>query len=635
MSHYKAPLDDMRFILNEVLSISEMSSFPGYDGLDDETINQILSEGAKFNEGVLAPLNQTGDREGCTYDSETGDVKTPTGFKEAYDAFTDNMWGALNCDPEYGGMGMPNALSSAFVEMICSSNMSFGMYPGLSHGVYNAVHEYGSDEIKDTYLPKLVDGTWTGTMCLTEPHAGTDLGLISTKAVPQDDGSYNITGEKIFISSGEHDLTENICHLVLARIDDKDLPEDDKTPEGIKGISLFIVPKFMPDDQGNVTEDRNDVRCGGIEEKMGIHGNSTCSMQFDGAKAMLVGEKHKGMRAMFVMMNEARQNVGVQGLGLMEASYQNAVEYASERLQGPDITKKGAKGPDAIINHPGVRRDLMEMKAMSEGGRMLAYWTGMLVDYVHKHPEEEERKHAKDLLDLMTPVVKGHLTDGAYEMTNRGMQVLGGHGYIEESGMAQYARDARITQIYEGTNGIQALDLIGRKVMIQGLMSSYLKEVDKDISASSSEFNKPLKEAVKVLKSTTRSLKMQAALKGKNKEAQNEIMAAAADDYAKMVGRVVLGHMWLKMADAAQSQLDAGAPQKDFYETKLNTARFYFEKVLPEVHTLKATIKSGPKSLTAIASEHFVHDQTTVGEKSIPSVAAAKNKAKSWIKKWF
>ena len=619
MPDYKAPLDDMRFILNEVLNISELSKLSGYDDVDVDTINSILSEGAKFNEKVLAPLNFSGDREGCHYNPETGEVKTPKGFKEAYEQFIESMWGGLNCDPEYGGMGMPNALTAAFLEMVCSANMSFGMYPGLSHGAYNALHEYGTDEQKDVFLPKLVDGSWSGTMCLTEPHCGTDLGLMKTKAVEQEDGTYKITGEKIFISAGEHDLTENICHLVLAKIDSPD------TPEGIKGVSLFIVPKYQIDDNGEVSDKKNGVRCGGIEEKMGIHANSTCTMNFDGAVGTLVGEKHDGMRAMFVMMNEARQNVGIQGLGLMEASYQGAVTYASERPQGkvnPFDKSKKPTDADMIIGHPGVRRDLMHMKALTEAGRMLAYWTGLQLDHSIKNPNEEEKKKAQDLLDFMTPIVKGHLTDCAHEVTNRGIQVFGGHGFIEENGMAQYARDARITQLYEGTNGVQALDLMMRKTMQLDLVSTYLKEVDRDLKSmpyGMGHLTGPMKDAVKTLRSTTRGLKYKAFWLRKDKGKMYEMLASAADDYAKMTARVAMGHMWLKMAATAQERLDEGVENKEFYETKLKTANFYMEKILPDVKILQRTIKAGPKTLTDIAAENFVHSQTTIAEEARPT----------------
>ncbi len=455
MPSYKAPLADMRFLLRDVFKVEELSKLPGYEEATPDLIDSILEEGAKLCEEVLQPLNQSGDAEGCHFDN--GNVKTPKGFKEAYDTFTQNGWMGLSCKKEWGGQGMPLLLNFLLDEMVCSANLSFGMYPGLSHGAYNAVEKYGSDALKQLYLPKMVEGTWSGTMCLTEPHCGTDLGLIKTRAIPNDDGSYAITGTKIFISAGEHDLTDNILHLVLAKLPD--------APDGTRGISLFLVPKVLVNDDGTLGS-RNRATCGSIEHKMGIKASSTCVMNFEGAVGWLVGEPHKGMKAMFVMMNEARLAVGLQGLGIAEVAYQNALIYARDRLQGRAL--KGVAFPDKpadpIIVHPGVRADLLTMKAITEGARALSVWVGIQLDIEAKHPDEAQRAKAADLVSLLTPVIKALMTDHGFDSANRGMQIMGGHGYIREYGMEQFARDARITQIYEGTNGIQALDLVGRKM---------------------------------------------------------------------------------------------------------------------------------------------------------------------------
>ncbi|MDD9899708.1 MAG: acyl-CoA dehydrogenase C-terminal domain-containing protein [Alphaproteobacteria bacterium] len=619
MPNYKAPLDDMRFVLNEVLDVSQLSKFEGYENADTDTVNSMLGMVAQFSEEVLAPLNMVGDAEGCTYDRATKSVKTPNGFKEAYQQFCENGLTAVTCDEKYGGLSMPVTVGTALGEMYCSANLAFGMYPGLSHGAYNALAEYGSDELKEEYLHKLTSGEWTGTMCLTEPGAGTDLGLIKTKAEEQGDGSYNITGTKIFISAGEHDLAGNIVHLVLAKIDAPD------TPEGIKGISLFAVPKHLPDAQGN-PGDRNPAFCERLEEKMGIHGNSTCEMSFEGAKGFLIGEKHKGMKAMFVMMNEARLGVGLQGLGLSEVAYQNALTYAQDRKQGAKIDEKAAKGtaPESttIIKHPDVRRELLSIKSQTEGARMLAYWTAMQLDISHKHPDEKARNEAKKVLDFMTPIVKAHFTDNAVDNTNSAIQVFGGHGYIKEHGMEQFNRDDRITRLYEGTNGIQPLDLLCRKVMMQKLMPSYLKPVEADIKAAKksgvpSELTRPVEQAARKLKSATRRLQMKGAM-GKMKGDMGPTMreaAGMATDYLKLASLVSMGHMWVKMVDVAQQRLDENAENKDFYETKIKTARFYMDKIMPQMHTYDAAMKSGVKSLVDIAEEHFAHNQGTVAEK--------------------
>lgn len=642
MASYKAPLDDMRFILHEVLNVSDhLSKLDAYDAdmVGADTVNAFLNEGAKISEDVLMPLNLSGDREGCHYDGATGDVKTPKGFKEAYDMFVAGGWPGLSSDPAYGGMGMPHVLDTAIKEMFCSSNMSFAMYPGLSHGAYNALHKYGSDELKDTYLPKMTTGEWSGTMCLTESNCGTDLGLMKTKATKQEDGSYKITGEKIFISAGEQDLTDNILHLVLAKIDDPD------TPDGIKGVSLFLVPKFKPTDK-NEPGERNTVKCGGIEEKMGIHANSTCVMQFDGAEGHIIGEPNKGMKAMFVMMNEARLGVAMQGLGLTEVSYQNALEYAKERIQGKSLS--GRKEPnstdkaDPIIVHPGVRQELLTMKSISEAERMMSYWAGMLLDLSEKGDDKATRKQAEDILSLLTPILKAHFSDNAVNTTSMGMQVFGGHGFIEEYGMAQFMRDARITRTYEGTNGVQAMDLIGRKVFhpTANVLPAYLKELEKDLKSAKNvgglgNMVADLKEAQSKLKWTTRKLKYKAFFAGrKNKGVAAEGIAAAAMYYQDMMSLVVMSHMHLKMATVAQERLDAGVDNKAFYETKIKTAEFYFQKVLPEIYALDKKIGNGPKTLMDMASENFVHDQTTIAEENTPRAPAKSvwSKCQFWKK---
>src|SRR5882757_1349836 len=459
MAVYKAPIKDIQFVLNEVLDVASLARLPGYEDATPDTIQAIVEEAGKLCENVLFPLNRSGDEEGCHY--ENGVVRTPKGFKEAYRQFREGGWTAVTCDPEYGGQGLPATVGFAVTEIITASSQAFGMYPGLSHGAYEALAQHGSDELKKLYLPKLTDGTWSGTMCLTEPQCGTELGLIRTKAEPRSDGSYDITGTKIFISAGEHDLTENILHLVLAR------PLD--APGGTKGISLFLVPKFLPKADGSVGE-RNGIRCGAVEHKMGIKANATCVMNMDSARGWLVGEMNKGMNAMFVMMNAARLGVGMQGLGLTEIAYQNSLTYAKERLQMRSLT--GPKAPDKpadpIIVHPDVRRMLMIQKSFTEAARALSLWVGMLIDEAHSHPDADKRAAADDLVQMLTPIIKAYFTDMGSECANLAVQTYGGHGYIRENGVEQLVRDARITQLYEGTNGIQALDLIGRKLPMKG-----------------------------------------------------------------------------------------------------------------------------------------------------------------------
>jgi alkylation response protein AidB-like acyl-CoA dehydrogenase len=584
MATYKAPLRDYKFVLNELLDVSELSGFPGYEEATPEIFDAVLEEAGKFCEGMLFPINRSGDEEGCTF--ENGVVRTPKGFKEAYDQFCQSGWTALGADPAYGGQGLPHVLNFLVEEMICSTNMSFGMYPGLSGGAYNAIHQHGSDELKQRFLPKLVAGVWAGTMNLTEPHCGTDLGLIRTKADPLGDGSYKITGTKIFISAGEHDLTENIVHLVLAKLPD--------APAGVKGISLFVVPKLLEDETG-APRKRNGVACGSIEHKMGIKASATCVMHFDEAIGWLVGEPHKGMRAMFTMMNTARLGVGIQGLGISETSYQSARAYANDRAQGRALT--GAKYPDKpadpIIVHPDVRRMLLTMRAYNEGGRALAAWVGMEIDKAHKHPDPAEREAADELVALMTPIIKAFLTDAGFESANMGVQVLGGHGYIREWGMEQLVRDARIAQIYEGTNGIQALDLVGRKLPTHmgRLLRRFFHPVDSYIQANQAraevqEFVLPLAKAFAKLQQTTAFI----AQKGMK---DPDEAGAAASDYLRMFALTSIAYLWARMAEISLSKVDG--PEGDFYKAKLGTARFFMARLLPQTSALMIVIMAGAK----------------------------------------
>jgi alkylation response protein AidB-like acyl-CoA dehydrogenase len=584
MATYKAPLRDYKFVLNELLDVSELSSFPGYEEATPEIFDAVLEEAGKFCEGMLFPINRSGDEEGCTF--ENGVVRTPKGFKEAYDQFCQSGWTALGADPAYGGQGLPHVLNFLVEEMICSTNMSFGMYPGLSGGAYNAIHQHGSDELKQRFLPKLVAGVWAGTMNLTEPHCGTDLGLIRTKADPLGDGSYKITGTKIFISAGEHDLTENIVHLVLAKLPD--------APAGVKGISLFVVPKLLEDETG-APRKRNGVACGSIEHKMGIKASATCVMHFDEAIGWLVGEPHKGMRAMFTMMNTARLGVGIQGLGISETSYQSARAYANDRAQGRALT--GAKYPDKpadpIIVHPDVRRMLLTMRAYNEGGRALAAWVGMEIDKAHTHPDPAEREAADELVALMTPIIKAFLTDAGFESANMGVQVLGGHGYIREWGMEQLVRDARIAQIYEGTNGIQALDLVGRKLPTHmgRLLRRFFHPVDSYIQANQAraevqEFVLPLAKAFAKLQQTTAFI----AQKGMK---DPDEAGAAASDYLRMFALTSIAYLWARMAEISLPKVDG--PEGDFYKAKLGTARFFMARLLPQTSALMIVIMAGAK----------------------------------------
>jgi len=596
MPVYSPPSENIKFILHDVLNASSLSELPGYEDVSQELIDQIIEEGGKICENVLFPINQSGDQEGCTY--ENGVVRTPKGFKEAYQTFSEGGWCGLSSDPEYGGMGMPVLLNTVMQEMICSANMSFGMYPGLSQGCYEALHHFGTDEQKALYLPKLIEGTWSGTMCLTEPHCGTDLGLIKTKADPQDDGSYKVTGTKIFISAGEHDLTDNIVHLVLAK-----LPN---APEGAKGISLFVVPKFLPDDNGEAGP-RNGVMCGSIEHKMGIHANSTCVMNFDDVQGWLVGEPHKGLRAMFIMMNAARLGVGMQGLGICEVAYQNGLAYAKDRLQMRSLT--GTKAPekpaDPIIVHPDVRRMLLKSKAVTEAGRALSYWTGMNLDIANKHADEGKRQEADDLVALLTPIVKAYLTDMGTEIGNECMQVYGGHGYIAEWGMEQYVRDARIAQIYEGTNGIQALDLVGRKMgkSFGRLLRRFFHPVQKFISENQAD--ESMQEFIFPLAKSFAKLQQATAMIAQKGMKNPDEAGAASSDYLRQFALVALAYMWCLMVKAAQAKLEAKEGDQEFYESKIITARFFMQRMLPEADGRFKMVMAGADTLMELDASGF------------------------------
>ncbi len=596
MPVYNPPAENIKFILHDVLNASQLTQLQGYEEVSADLMDQIIEEGGKLCAEVLFPLNQSGDQEGCTY--ENGVVHTPKGFKEAYDMFAQGGWCGVSADPEYGGMGMPVLLNTVMQEMICSANMSFGMYPGLSQGAYEALHQFGTPEQKELYLPKLIEGTWSGTMNLTEPHCGTDLGLIKTKAEPNDDGSFKITGTKIFISAGEHDMTENIVHLVLAKLPD--------APEGARGISLFVVPKFLPKEDGSVGE-RNGVRCGSIEHKMGIHANSTCVMNFDDAWGQLVGEPHKGLKAMFVMMNAARLGVGMQGLGICEIAYQNGLAYAKDRLQMRSLT--GAKEPDKpadpIIVHPDVRRMLLKSKAVTEGGRALAYLTGMNLDISHKHPDPAKRQEADDLVALLTPIVKAYLTDMGTEIGNECMQVYGGHGYIAEWGMEQYVRDARIAQIYEGTNGIQALDLVGRK-MGQGfgrLLRRFFHPVQQFIEDHQADEN--MQEFILPLAKSFAKLQQATAMVAQKGLKNPDEAGAASSDYLRQFALVALAYMWCLMVKAAQEKLANGEGDKEFYESKIKTARFFMQRMLPEADGRFKMVLAGADTLMDLEVSGF------------------------------
>ncbi|MFY2824606.1 acyl-CoA dehydrogenase C-terminal domain-containing protein [Ruegeria sp. MALMAid1280] len=593
MPVYNAPTKDTQFILHDVLKVSE-SDIPGYSELEAEFTGAVLEEAGKVATNVLHPLNVVGDTEGCRL--ENGIVYTPTGFKDAFEQMKEGGWTGLDMPEEYGGQNMPYVIGTAVGEMFSGANQAFVMYQGLTHGAASAILAHGTDEQKDKYLPNMVSCEWTGTMNLTEPHCGTDLGLMRTKAEPQGDGSYKISGQKIFISSGDHDMADNIIHLVLAKIPGG--------PEGIKGVSLFIVPKFIVNEDGSLGE-RNGVSVGKIEEKMGIHGNSTCVMNYDEATGWLLGEEHKGMRAMFTMMNEARLGVGMQGLSQAEAAFQNALEYAKDRLQGRDVT--GVKNPDGpadpLIVHPDIRRNLMDQKSFTEGARAFILWGATMIDKAHRSGD----KDADGLISLLTPVIKGFLTDQGYDMTVQAQQVYGGHGYIEEWGMSQYTRDARIAMIYEGANGVQALDLVGRKLAQDGgkhvmaffdMVKTFCKENGGKDEAYDKAFIEPLKTASKDLQAAGMYF-MQEGMKNPNNA------LSGSYDFMHMFGHVCLGLMWAQMAKAAQDALDGGASDKEFYETKINTGRFYMARRLPATALHLSRIQTGADTVMALEAANF------------------------------
>lgn len=596
MGQYIAPLRDMQFVLHELLNVeAELKQLPAHAEVDADIINQILEEGGKFTSEVLFPLNHSGDREGCHFDKEARTVTTPKGFKAAYEQYVEAGWAALSCDPEFGGQGLPLVVNNSFYEMLNSSNQAWTMYPGLSHGAYECIHAHGTDEQKQLYLPKLISGEWTGTMCLTEPHCGTDLGLLRSKAEPQADGTYKITGAKIFISAGEHDMSQNIVHLVLARLPD--------APEGSKGISLFIVPKFMPNADGSLGQ-RNPIFCGAIEEKMGIHGNSTCQMNLDGATGWLIGQPHKGLQAMFVFMNAARLGVGMQGLGLTEVAYQNALVYAKDRIQMRSLS--GPKAPDKpadpIIVHPDVRRMLLTAKAFAEGGRAVCSYVALQLDKELTHPDEAVRKDCADEVALLTPIVKAFLTDNAWIATSECLQVYGGHGFIAEWGMEQYVRDARINMIYEGTNTVQSLDLLGRKILLDGgnKLRKFGAKIQAFVEANKgnealAEFVTPLAE----LGDKVTKLTMEVGMKAMQN--QDEVGAAAVP-YLRVVGHMVFSYFFAQMAKLA---LEKQASGDSFYTAKLATARFYFARLYPETAMLIRQARSGSANLLALDADLF------------------------------
>ncbi len=594
MAQYQPPLRDFQFIYHELLDPARLQALPGCEEFDGDLVNAVLEEAGKFSSEVLFPLNRSGDEEGCHFNE--GEVRTPAGFKEAYDQYVEAGWTAIACDPRDGGQGLPNAVTLLVEEMNTSSNLSFTMYPGLSHGAYNAIEAHGDEALKRLYLPKLAAGSWTGTMCLTEPQSGTDLGLVRSKAVPQEDGSFKLTGTKIFISAGDHDLTDNIIHLVLARLPD--------APAGIKGISLFVVPKRLPDENGEAGES-NGVTCGAIEHKMGIKASSTCVLNFDDATGWLLGQPHKGMRAMFTMMNTARLGVGVQGVGIGEVAYQGAVEYARERLQGRSL--KGAKSPDrpadSLLVHPDVRRMLLTQRAYVEGTRALGVWIASEIDVYQRSTDKAEVQAAEDLVALLIPVFKAFGTDMGFECANLGVQVYGGHGYIREQGMEQYVRDARITQIYEGTNGIQALDLVGRKLSVH--MGRYLRGFFHPVAdyIEAHQQDEQLAEFIQPLAKTFGRLQRASAWIAQSGLSNPDEAGAAATDYLRLFGLTALAYLWTRMAEIALANLDG--EERRFYQAKVDTARFFMQRLLPQNSGLFSAILAGGGTIMAFDDEAF------------------------------
>ncbi|AIT80621.1 acyl-CoA dehydrogenase C-terminal domain-containing protein [Novosphingobium pentaromativorans] len=596
MQVYEAPLRDMKFVLHELHEDDGFGNLEALEEFTPDLVDAVLEEAAKVAQEVLLPLNRSGDVEGCTL--ENGVVRTPQGFKEAYELFREGGWCALASDPEWGGQGLPESVNKMTEEMICSANLSFSLYPGLTHGGTTAIEVYASDELKQFYLPKLVSGTWSGTMCLTESHCGTDLGMLRTKAVPQDDGSYKLTGGKIFISAGEHDLTENIIHLVLARLPD--------APKGVKGISLFLVPKYLPKDDGTPGPS-NGVSVAAIEHKMGLKASATCQLNFEESTGWLVGKPNKGLEAMFTMMNTERVSVGVQGLGVGEAAYQSAVWYAKDRLQGRSLS--GVKNPDGpadpIIVHPDVRRMLMTMRANNEGCRAISAWVSRALDAEKHATDPEVKQRAEDFVALMTPVVKALFTDLGFESANLAVQVYGGHGYIAESGVEQYARDARIAMIYEGTNGIQALDLVGRKLPAH--MGRYLRAFFHPVSQfiEANKDDETFGKMIEALEKAFGALQLSTATIAQKGMKDPEEGAAAATDYLRLTGLVAMAYCFAKSAMIAQRRLGEGTDEAAFYKSKLATAQFFFDRILPQATAAFLAIKAGKASMMALEAEAF------------------------------
>jgi acyl-CoA dehydrogenase len=597
MPTYKAPVDDALFLLNDVFQFDRYGNLPGFADATPDIVEAVLREAAKFSEEVLTPLNLSGDREGCTRHAD-GSVTTPAGFKQAFHQLVEGGWIGISVPAEFGGQGLPAILTALVNEFLCSSNMAFAMYPGLTQGAIAALLAHASADLKAKYLPKMVEGVWTGTMNLTEPHCGTDLGLLRTKAAKQADGSYKITGTKIFISAGEHDLSDNIIHLVLARIEG--------APAGTKGISLFVVPKFMVKDDGSLGA-RNGVSCGSIEEKMGIHANSTCVMNYDGAVGWLIGEENRGLNAMFTMMNEARLGVGIQGLAQSEVAYQNAAIYAKERLQGRSISgvKYPDKPADPIIVHPDVRRALMTMRAFNEAARALVIWTALKGDVAHRSDDAKERQSADDHMGLLTPVIKGVLTDGGFANAVMAQQVFGGHGYIAEHGMEQFVRDARIAMIYEGANGIQALDLVGRKLGKDGgrAVMAFFNEVGAYIKEKSAD--EAMKPYVAPLGVALGHLQQASMWFMNNAMAKPDNAGAGSYDYMHMFGLVALGYMWARIAAAAHAKLPQANGAAADMQARLTTASFFMQRMLPETAAHLARIQSGAGTLMELPDEAF------------------------------